>query len=99
MALYKVGNRYLSEEEYREYCESNWILGLFVAGTVISFLALNLWLPEEWPKYLRFVVVTALSVLSGCILGAFALYICRVVFLAAGVGLLAVAGYWAWLAV
>ena len=87
MALYKVGDRYLSEEEYQSHCEDNWVFGLFVAGVIAAGFAISQVMPEEWPKFLRFIAVIASSFVGGGVLSLLAVYIRKAVFLALGAGL------------
>jgi len=96
MAYYKVGDSYLSEEEYQSHCMNNWILGLFLTGAILAALYTNSFMPEEWPKYLRFVAVTASALVGGVFLGLFAEFIRKVWFFALGTGILAGIGCWIW---
>lgn len=65
MARYRVGDSYLSEEEYDEYCSRDWRYKVFfvaalVAGITCYFLTSNM----DWPKYIRFsaIIISAFSV-------------------------------------
>jgi len=99
MAQYKIGNRYLSEEEYESHCEVNWMLALFVIGAVMAVLYAGSAVPEEWPKYFRFLVAGAAAIFSGSVLSFFAGYIRKALWFSTMLGVLSGVGYCLWVAV
>ena len=40
MARYRIGDRYLSESEYNQEQDGNWIFGLFLVGAILAGLEL-----------------------------------------------------------
>ncbi|HDM8037872.1 TPA: hypothetical protein P0E05_000925 [Vibrio fluvialis] len=66
MARYRVGDKYLSENEYEEHVSSNWKLGLFIIGAVITGIVMNKWLIEfSLIKEVRFGLVIVTALISG----------------------------------
>ena len=71
MARYRVGNKYLSEEEYAEHQDGNWIAALFLIGAVISGVLAHRGLSGfAPPKWLLFTVICVAGVLGGGLLVA-----------------------------
>ncbi len=96
MALYKVGNRYLSEDEYQSHCENNWILALFIAGAIAAGVLVSEAVPAEWPRYLRFSAVVVCALVAGSFFGGVAHYIRKAIFWLIGVAVLAGISFWVW---
>ncbi|HFS8459651.1 hypothetical protein GWZ74_04705 [Vibrio cholerae] len=66
MARYRVGDKYLSENEYKEHVSSNWEFGLFIIGAVITGIVMNKWLVElGLIKEIRFALVIVTAIISG----------------------------------
>jgi len=51
MARYRIGNAYLSEEEYNDHCEQSWKEKIFFISAVISALICFVATKDlDWPK-------------------------------------------------
>ena len=73
MARYRVGNKFLSESEYREETLGVWAFFLFVIGCVLAGIISNqLMLEVDLPKWARFSIVIFCSLLFGYLLAKFA---------------------------
>lgn len=72
MAYYKVGDRILSPEEYEEDGVHKWALALFIIGALLAGSAVNSFLPDDWPKYIRFPAVILAGGFAGAIVAYFA---------------------------
>lgn len=95
MPQYRVGQRYLDEEEYAVHTFEMWSFYLFIIGAFAAgYLALQ-HVPSDWPKELRYISVISSGLIAGSLMGYFALYI-RVVFFAC-LGLGAILGLLLWL--
>lgn len=70
MARYRVGNKYLSEEEYAEHRDENWIAALFLIGGIISGFLVHRGLSGFAPKWLLFTAVCVAGVTGGGLLAA-----------------------------
>jgi len=80
MAIYKVGDRYLSEEEYAAEVDANWSIVLFILGFFLgcAIVAMTLFLLyfsgvqiQDWQKWIRFslvIVAVAIGIIVGIIL-------------------------------
>lgn len=64
MAQYKIGNCYLTEEEYDAQSLAVWRFMLFVIGAVAAGTLLHGVYPEELSKLWRFVVSVGAAVCS-----------------------------------
>ncbi len=69
MARYRVGNKYLSEQEYEDHIDGNWGFWLFIIGlicgfslahNVISYFEINYL--EKWQQ---FSIITCTSIAGG----------------------------------
>lgn len=96
MAQYRVGNRFLDEDEYEGEIIMIWGFWLFVIGAVGAGMYIHSMLSAEWSKEWRFAGVVAGSVFSGGILAYFAPYVRAAFFM--GVFAFTVSGtlYWVW---
>ena len=96
MAHYKVGKRYLDDEEYDAHVIEIWGVSLFLIGAFVTGCMMNDIVPEAWDKILRFAAVVTPAVAVGGILGFLAPYI-RTAFYA-GIFYAVLAGviYWVW---
>ncbi|EGQ9275332.1 MULTISPECIES: hypothetical protein [Vibrio] len=66
MARYKVGDKYLSEDEYEQHVSGNWKLGLFLIGAIVTGYFVNVWLSGfELAKGVRFTLVLIAAIPSG----------------------------------
>ncbi len=72
MALYKVGDRLLTAEEYDQEVVFKWKIGLFVIGAAIAGFATYGFLPSGWEKWARFAIVIISGLAGGCCLAYFA---------------------------
>lgn len=69
MARYRIGNKYLSQEEYDAEMDWKWICGLFLVGSVLTGWFVNTHLVSpEWHKVIRFFVTTIPAVAVGVLL-------------------------------
>lgn len=96
MAQYKVGNKYLDDEEYVVHAFEVWSFWLFVLGAFIAGAMTLEHIPADWAKELRYGVVIASGGAAGFALSSMALYIRWLFFV--GVFLACVSGalYWVW---
>lgn len=96
MAQYKVGNKYLNDDEYALHAFEVWSFWLFVIGAFIAGAFTLDHLPEDWSKELRYAIVIGAGAAAGFALGAMALYIRLIFFI--GIFLAGVSGalYWVW---
>lgn len=96
MAQYKIGNKYLNEDEYTVHAFEVWSFWLFIIGAFIAGAFALDHIPNEWSKEFRYAVVIATGATAGIALGAMALYIRLMFFI--GVFLAGVSGalYWVW---
>ncbi|MEF2509789.1 hypothetical protein V4D06_17840 [Vibrio mimicus] len=66
MARHRVGDKYLSENEYEEHVSSNWKSELFIIGAVSTGIVMNKWLMEfGLIKEVRFGLVIVTALISG----------------------------------
>ena len=71
MARYRIGDRYLSESEYNEEQDGNWIFGLFMVGAIAVGILINRYVVEpDWHTAIRFLVTVVPAVLAGGVLAA-----------------------------
>lgn len=97
MARYRKGDRYLSEEEYREEQKNNWIMGLFLIGAGVSgFFVYTKMSGMDLPKWIKFVSVITAAVVGGGVLGALYRQIQVILGFALIGGLIYYAGTWLW---
>ncbi len=73
-----------------------WQLGLFVAGAFFAGVLAREFVPDDWPKYLRFACVMLVGGLGGGIPSYYAYKIRDFFYLAAGLAILAVVCQWVW---
>jgi hypothetical protein len=97
MAQYKVGNKYLNEDEYEMHAFGVWSFWLFVCGAFIVGFIIQHYVPDDWSKILRYAVVIGTGILAGIVLSALAVYVRFAVlmglFLSVVLGIL----YWIWM--
>lgn len=68
MARYRKGDRYLSEEEYENESNSNWILILFIFGSIVSGYYTNSFVSDfEFEKWIRFTLIITAGLIGGSI--------------------------------
>ncbi len=77
---YKVDNRLLNEEEYKEHCVSVWAVCLFFATAIYCGYQLHEIIPDVWMKEARFALLVVPSVIAGTIAARFAKFIRGVFF-------------------
>ncbi len=82
MARYRVGNRYLSEEEHAQHIRETWQGLCFMGGALLAGVAIYQIIPQEWEKWLRTTLIVLAAGLTGTLLGYFA-HIVRFFLLAA----------------
>ncbi|ELI6424719.1 hypothetical protein RRM51_004195 [Aeromonas veronii] len=71
MARYRIGDRYLSESEYNEEQDGNWIFGLFIVGAIAVGILINRYVVDpDWHTAIRFLVTVVPAVLAGGVLAA-----------------------------
>lgn len=71
MARYRIGDRYLSESEYNEEQDGNWIFGLFIVGAIAAGILINRYVVDpDWHTAIRFLVTVVPAVLAGGALAA-----------------------------
>jgi hypothetical protein len=69
MARHRVGDRYLSQEEYDAENDWKWGLLLFAIGAIIAGMKVHGWIaPLGWPKWALFTAVTAGGITFGSVL-------------------------------
>ena len=69
MARYRIGNRYLSQDEYDAEMDWKWVCGLFLAGAVLTGWLVHIHLVSpDWPKAIRFIVTTVPALAAGVLL-------------------------------
>lgn len=76
MARYRVGDSYLSEDEYEEYQLGNWTAAIFIITSIVTGYFVNsLLLDFELQKTYRFILVFVTAMLSGYVMSLFSKYI------------------------
>lgn len=69
MARYRVGNEYLSEEEYAKHLDSKWMIALFIIGAALAFLLVTgLFHHTDFSKISRYTISCFASLSFGCLL-------------------------------
>lgn len=69
MARYRIGNRYLSQDEYDAEMDWKWVCGLFLVGTIVTGWLVHTYLVNpDWHKAIRFIVTTVPAVVMGVVL-------------------------------
>lgn len=69
MARYRVGNRFLSQEEYDSEFDWKLMVGLFLVGSIgTGFLLHQYVVNPHWHDSIRFIVTVLPSIAVGCIL-------------------------------
>lgn len=90
MARYRVGNKYLSQEEYNEEQDSKLKFWLFLIGAAVSGFLIHKYVVNlEWHNFIRFLVTIAPSVTVGYLLARFRQFV--IMTIGAVVGLLVIA--------
>lgn len=76
MARYRIGNKYLSQDEYDAEMDWKWMCGFFLAGAVITGWLVHTYLVNpHWHQAIRFFVTTVPAVLVGWLLVKIRYYI------------------------
>ncbi|MCS2164035.1 hypothetical protein [Scandinavium manionii] len=76
MARYRVGNRYLSQEEFDAEQDWKWMVGLFLVGAVITGYLIHLYVVNPaWHDAIRFIVTVTPSIAAGYLLARFRAFI------------------------
>lgn len=76
MARYRVGNRFLSQEEFDAENDWKWAFGLFVVGAVVTGILVNHFLVNPlWHQAIRFGITTVPAIIAGVILVKLRVYI------------------------
>ena len=96
MALYKVGDRILSQEEYEDDKIQKWGLVLFVMGAVFGGIAAHASIPADWAKAVKFALIIASGIASGAVLAYFAKQVETLFWWTVLLGFLFVIGYVVW---
>jgi tetrahydromethanopterin S-methyltransferase subunit D len=78
MALRRVGNDFMEEEEYEVHAIGVWSFWIFIIAAGLTGYNLQEFIPDEWPKWARFTSTIVPSILVGGILGV---YSCSSIFL------------------
>lgn len=82
MARYRVGNSYLSEEEYEDHLSQEWKQKIFwVSALIVGFVCYFLTSNMEWPKYIRFGLIIISAFGSGYLLAKFSEIVRVVIFI------------------
>lgn len=69
MARYRIGDRYLSQEEYDAEMDWKWVCGLFLVGSVLTGWLVHTYLVSpDWHKAIRFIVTTVPALAVGVLL-------------------------------
>lgn len=83
MARYRIGKKYLSQEEYNEVTDGYWALGLFFVGAILTgWLVHSHLVSPDWHKAIRFLFTTVPAIAIGLILVKLRAYIRRILFVA-----------------
>lgn len=68
MARYRLGNRYLSQQEYDAEIDWKWVWGLFLFGSVLTGWLVHAYLVNpDWHKAIRFIVTTVPAMAVGVV--------------------------------
>ncbi|NUU68868.1 hypothetical protein HQN64_22605 [Enterobacteriaceae bacterium BIT-l23] len=90
MARYRVGNRFLSQEEYDAEQDGKWMPGLFLVGALGSGFLLHTYVVNPaWHAAICFIVTVFPAVVIGCLLARFRRIIIMLIDL--GIALLVIA--------
>jgi len=82
MARYKVGNSYLSEEEYDDHLSQEWKQKVFwVSALIVGFACYFLTSNMEWPKYIRLGVILIGAFGTGYLLAKFSEIVRIIIFI------------------
>lgn len=66
MARYRIGDRFLSQEEYDAEMDWRWVCGLFLVGAVLTGWLVHAYVVSpEWYKSIRFIVTTVPALAAG----------------------------------
>jgi hypothetical protein len=69
MARFRLGNRYLSQQEYDAEMDWKWVWGLFLVGSVLTGCLVHAYLVNpDWHKAIRFIVTTVPALAAGVVL-------------------------------
>lgn len=69
MARYRIGNRFLSQEEYDSEMDWRWVCGLFLIGAIGTGMLVHAYVVSpEWHKVIRFLVTVIPSIAIGVLL-------------------------------
>ncbi|MBI1302069.1 MAG: hypothetical protein GC137_10530 [Alphaproteobacteria bacterium] len=96
MAQHKIGNRYLDDEEYELEAISMWGFWLFIIGAIIGGAYMRDIMPAEWPKEIRYAVMTGSAISVGGFLAYLSPYIRTLFYVALGLSAISGALYYAW---
>lgn len=96
MARHKVGNSYLSDEEYEANTSTNWKIGSFlVVGILVGFFSMTLTENID-VKLLRFSIIIGAGLISGYIAAKLSEIIRWLVVLSIILGIIYFIGMWIW---
>lgn len=99
MARHRVGDSYLSDEEYETHVSESWAGGLFFVGIIVAGVTCYiLTMNEEWPKFIRFGLIVVSAVGTGFLLARFSEAIRIIVCIAIALGIIAIVGNLIWAA-
>jgi len=97
MARYRIGNAYLSEEEYNDHCEQSWKEKIFFISAVISALICFVATKDlDWPKYIRFPFILISAMGIGYLLAKISEIIRIVLFISIATGVAFLIGRFIW---
>ena len=96
MAQYKVGNKYLNDDEFEAHSLEIWGFWLFVISALITGMFVKQHIPDDWSKELRYGVLIISCGLAGYIMARLAPYIRTAFFIGIFLAMVGGALYWAW---
>lgn len=97
MARHRVGDSYLSEEEYDEHISTTWKGCLFLIGALVAGIACYFFTKDMgWPKYVRFSSIIFSAIATGYMLAKISEIIRTIVAIIIVGGILAIVGAVIW---
>ena len=80
MARYRVGDKYLSEEEYQDDIDSKFVFLLFIVGCLVTGFLVNRGLVNpEWHTAIRFIVTVVPALFVGGLLAFFHRLVAKII--------------------
>ena len=99
MAHYKVGKKYLSDDEYEVHLDETWGGILFVISAVLVGVLMHNITPDDWEKYIRFALIMVPAIVAGLILNYLAPFIRVFAYSAVFAGIVSLIVYGVWTAI